>query len=478
MRLALPLLLSLLAFPLPGLAASPAGAPARPSGLFPFPIESLTLPNGLKVVFVDFDSPGLAAFYAVVRTGSRNEVEPGRTGFAHFFEHMMFRGTEKYPSQLYEELQSRAGIANNAFTTDDFTAFHAFGPSASLPLTVELEADRFRNLKYPVDDFRTEARAVLGEYNKSFANPARKMSEVMQDTAFTRHTYKHTTMGFLEDIEAMPGLYDYSLEFFRRWYTPDNTTLIVVGDFDRAQIEALLREKFGPWQGQAAAVEIPVEPPQAARRAVHVPWNNPTQPLLMLGWHVPAAGGDFADSALANVLGPYLFGPTSPLYQDLVLDRQLVTGFGGTYWDHRDPSLFGLFASLKDPQGFAPVGQAVEAALAELRAGKVDAKRLAAVVSNQKYGLLVGLDNADDVAGQLASAVGSLGSPEALDALFAQMERIEGPALAAFANRWLVDSNLTQVTLTGPGVEGPPGVPEYRPDPARLKGSQKAGGAQ
>lgn len=447
-------------------AAAPSADPAGTARVFPFPLERHRLPNGLQVLFVRFDSPGLAAYFSLVRTGSRNEVEPGLSGFAHFFEHMMFRGTEKNPQDQYDAKLSRAGVAKNAFTTDDYTAYHAFGPSKALPLIIELEADRFQNLRYSEDAFRTEARAVLGEYHKNFSDPTRKMDEVLSDTAFSVHPYKHTTMGFRQDIEAMPTRYEYSLEFFRRWYRPDNTTLIVVGDFDPAATLALIEQAYGGWSGKAAEIAIPAEPKQTAPRAVNLSWESPTQPRLMLAWHTPEARSDTRYAALQNVLGPYLFGPTSPLYRDLVLERQLATGLGPTYWDHRDPGLFGVYAVLKGDDAFAEVRRAVAAALEDLRAGKVDARRFADVKSNQKYGLLNSLDTPEAVAQMLVFAIGPTGDPGALDALFVHMDRLRPQDLADFARTYLVDANSTLVTLVGQGAKPPAGIPEYAPSPS------------
>ncbi len=460
-------------------APQPAAAPADPTAqrIFPFPMEQHTLPNGLKVLFVPFDSPGLTVYYSLVRTGSRNEVEPGLSGFAHFFEHMMFRGTRKHPEQEYDALLSVAGVAKNAFTTADFTAYHAFGPSKALPLIIELESDRFQNLDYSEDAFKTEAKAVLGEYNKNFANPGRKMAEVVLDTAFTVHPYKHTVMGFEPDIEAMPTRYAYSRQFFERWYRPDNVTLILVGDFDRAAALSLIEQAYGGWQGKASRLAIPAEPPQTAPRAVNLRWRNPTQPRLTLVWHSPEARVDTRDAALQNVLGPYLFGPTSPLYRDLVLERQLVLGLGPSYYDHRDPYLFGVDAMLKGDDGFAEVRKAIDLAVAELREGKVDAGRLEAVKSNQKYSLLNSFDNPESVAEQLVFAIGPTGSPDALDALFNHMERLTPQDLVRFAGTYLVPSNSTLVTLVGPGQRPPPGIPDYVPSPPAEPRQDEVGGA-
>src|SRR5207253_9927216 len=115
-------------------------------------------------------------------------------------------------------------------TTDDFTNYHTTFAKEDLELMLKIEADRFQNLDYSEEDFKTEARAVLGEYNKNSANPIRKLFEVQRDNAFTTHTYKHTTMGFLRDIKDMPNQYAYSKVFFNRWYRPEYTTIIVAGD--------------------------------------------------------------------------------------------------------------------------------------------------------------------------------------------------------------------------------------------------------
>ena len=145
-------------------AAGPGQAERQP--IFPFPIQQTTLDNGLSVISVPFDSPGIIAYYTVVRTGSRNEVEKGLSGFAHFFEHMMFRGTQKYPQEKYNDVLKSLGADSNAFTTDDWTCYHMTIPASALATAVEIESDRFENLKYDEPSFQKEARDVLGEYNK------------------------------------------------------------------------------------------------------------------------------------------------------------------------------------------------------------------------------------------------------------------------------------------------------------------------
>ena len=131
--------------------------------ILPFQASEKTLPNGLKVIAVPTGFPNIVAVYINVQTGSRNEVEPGKSGFAHFFEHMMFRGTPTYSPDAYQAIITKAGASQNANTSDDRTLYHTTFAKEDLPKILEIEADRFKHLTYSPDVFKTEARAVLGE---------------------------------------------------------------------------------------------------------------------------------------------------------------------------------------------------------------------------------------------------------------------------------------------------------------------------
>src|SRR5437868_8942742 len=255
--------------------------PAATSGkIFPYPYAQHDLSNGLRLITVRTDYPNLVALYIVVAAGSRNETEPGKTGFAHLFEHMMFRGTEKFPPEKYQQVLQQAGADGNAFTSTDLTAYHITFSKEDLASILMLEADRFQHLKYSADVLKTESLAVLGEYNKNTANPLRKLDEAMRETAFDRHPYRHTAMGFLKDIQDMPQQYDYSLQFFDRYYRPEYTTLVVAGDIDPAAVRALVEKHWGTWPRGHYRPEIPVEAPQNGPRSSHVDWPSPTLPWI------------------------------------------------------------------------------------------------------------------------------------------------------------------------------------------------------
>ena len=197
-----------LALAAPALAAPPGNV--AKADLLPFKATEKTLANGLKVIVVPTGFPNIVSLQIPVQTGSRNEVEPGKSGFAHFFEHMMFRGTRDYPPEKYQDIITKAGARQNAYTSDDLTNYYTTFAKEDLDTVLKVEADRFQHLEYSEDVFKTESRAVLGEYNKNSANPMSKLFEVMRDAAFEKHTYKHTTMGFIKDIEDMPNPVSYT----------------------------------------------------------------------------------------------------------------------------------------------------------------------------------------------------------------------------------------------------------------------------
>src|SRR5436853_2252611 len=183
-------------------------AQQRETKLFPYNYTIDDLDNGLRLVTVPTDFPNMIALYIVVQAGSRNEVEPGKSGYAHLFEHIMFRGSENYTPEQRDLILKKAGAESNASTNSDRTTYYEVFSKEDLEPVMKLEADRFQRLKYPEPAYKTESLAVLGEYNKNSADPTEKLDEVLHQTAFTKHTYEHTTMGFLKDIQDMPNQYD------------------------------------------------------------------------------------------------------------------------------------------------------------------------------------------------------------------------------------------------------------------------------
>lgn len=432
-----------------------AVAQAASGDIFPYKVRETTLDNGLDVVVIPYDSPGTVAYYLVVRTGSRDEVEPGHSGFAHFFEHMMFRGTEKYSQEQYNDLLKKMGVDSNANTSDDRTVYHMVGPVAELETMMDMESDRFQNLKYAEDAFRTEALAVLGEYNKSVSNPVQPMFEKMRDLAYTKHTYKHTTIGFLEDIKAMPGYYDYSLGFFNRFYRPENTTLLLVGDVKPDQVFALAKKYYGNWKKGYQAPKVEPEPPQTEAKKAHLDWPNPVRPHLMIGYHAPAFSATSTDWAALDLVGQLLFSESAPLYQELVVQRQWVDFvFGGPDFS-RDPSLFAVFARVKSDDLVPKVQETIDRYLQQLAAQPVEPARLDRIKSYQRYAFALSLDTPGNVAEQVAEAIAATGDVDALNQRFALYQKVTPADVQRIAKQVFRPQNSTTVTLSHKAAEKP-----------------------
>ena len=415
--------------------------------VFPFAVHRATLDTGLKVLVVPTPSDGLVSYWSIVRTGSRDEVEEGVTGFAHFFEHMMFRGTEKLPGPEYDRIVNGIGADANAFTTDDFTAYHLSFGKDDLGKVVEIEADRFQNLKYDEGQFKTESGAVYGEYRKGRTSPFQVLFESIQDAAFDKHTYKHTTIGFERDIAKMPQQFEYSKGFFRRFYRPENVVVLVTGDVDPSKAIALVKKEYGGWKTGYTAPKVPEEPVQTKQRRIDVAFDGQTLPILALNWKGAAFQPRDKATVAAMLIGELGFGETSPLYKKLVLDEQRCEGIFQGFDVNRDPGLWSAFARVKDPSDVAAVEQEMWDAVADMRKTPVDDERLDAVRSNMRYGFVAAMGTADGVASSLARYIAITGDLACVNEFFATLDTVTPEDVRKAANTWLLPERCTVAVL-------------------------------
>tara|TARA_Y100001972_G_C7660643_1_gene333170 strand:+ start:672 stop:2048 length:1377 start_codon:yes stop_codon:yes gene_type:complete len=419
----------------------------KEEGVFPYPIQQTMLDNGLNVVTVPFNSPGIAAFYIVVRVGSRNEIEEGKTGFAHFFEHMMFRGTDKYPKEKYGEVLKSIGAAANANTWFDRTVYHMTGNAEMLDKMFELEADRFMNLNYSEADFKVEAGAVKGEYTKNFSSPYMKLYEKTYNTAFTEHTYSHTTIGFWEDVVDMPNQYEYSLQFFDRWYRPEYCTIIVVGDVTQEKVNTLAREYFGEWEPGSYTQQIPVEPEQTETRYAHIQEEN-FPPVLSLNYKGVAYSVENLDMAALDVIGTLAFSERSPIYKKLVEEERIVRELSAGGYNTVDPGLWSVDAVLVKKEDLTKVKNEIVSVLEKLKTEPVDSLTLAQTKSHLKYGYAMTLDNPDAIANSLAWFTWLTGDPADVNPGYANYDKVTPEIIMEVANKYLVDDKLTVATIS------------------------------
>jgi zinc protease len=430
--------------------AAPAALAAPAADLLPFKTTEKTLANGLKIIVVPTGFPNIVSLQIPVQTGSRNEVEPGKSGFAHFFEHMMFRGTPTYPPEKYQDIITRAGARQNAYTSDDLTNYYTTFAKEDLETVLKVEADRFQHLAYSEDVFKTESRAVLGEYNKNSANPISKLLEVTRDAAYDRHTYKHTTMGFLKDIEDMPNQYAYSKVFFDRWYRPERTTIIVAGDVEPQKAIAMVEKYWSKWQRGAYKADVPAEPARTGKGATyrHVPWATPTLPMVLTAFHAPAFSDKNKEQAALSLLLSLSFGRTSPLYKRLVQDEQKVDQLFDSTPNRVDPTLAFIGARVKKAEDALYVRDLILQTVARLRTEPVSDKALAEAKSALKYGAVRSLDNTEQIAGTLASYVHFNRSYATINNYYRVIDALTPADLQAAARKYLTDDGMVVGTLS------------------------------
>ena len=313
----------------------PSSAASRPPKL---QYQITTLPNGLTVVLSEDHSTPIVHLQLVYHVGSKNE-KPGRTGFAHLFEHLMFKGSKNVQPEAHTSMLASVGGQSNAYTTDDETVFWETVPAQYLPLILWLEADRMATLRIDKDTFTNERDVVKEERRMRVDNqPYGRLNEIIYDQAFTVHPYKHATIGSMEDLEA--ASVDDVRDFYQTYYVPANATLVLVGDFDTAQALQLVSQYLGrvPKAERPVPRDIPQEPPQTKEKRVTLqqPWPLPA---VVVAYHVTNDGNP--DSYPLHIAAKVLSdGQTSRIYQKLVYEKQMAVAAFGNANLIEDPNLF------------------------------------------------------------------------------------------------------------------------------------------
>ncbi|MGB8951509.1 MAG: pitrilysin family protein [Candidatus Aminicenantales bacterium] len=423
---------------------------ARSSSIFPYNYTIEELENGLKIVSIPLSNPHIISYYTIVRSGSRNEIEPGKSGFAHFFEHMMFKGTKQVPRTAYDEFLTLLGAGTNGYTSDDYTCyFVVFAGRENLEKVARTEADRFINLTYDEEMLKTEAPVIEGEYYTSVSNPDRRLAELLRDTAFEEHSYKHTTLGYLRDILDMPNQFEYSRLYKNRFYAPDNSILLVVGDFDHDQLMAYVKKYYSGWEKSNYTLQTPEEPPQTKPKRGHLAWPTKTLARIAVAFHGPAYSDAVIDKATLDLLAEISFSPSSPLHQKLVIEEQKCQSLRASFSDRRDPFLLIFNAVVKKDEDLPYVENEILKELERIKNEPADSQILADIKSNMKYSMANELGTTDGVAGTLAFYINLATDPSTLNKLFNLYEKVTPQDIQNAAKKYFKPENSTVVTLTG-----------------------------
>jgi zinc protease len=360
---------------------------------------------------------------------------------------MMFRGTDKYPREKYNEVLKMTGAGANANTSLDRTIYHMTGNVDYLEKMFEVESDRFMNLNYSEHDFKTEAGAVKGEYTKNYASPYQQLYENLLNTAFDVHTYKHTTMGFFNDIVDMPNQYEYSLKFFNRYYRPEYSTIVVVGDVRAEKVNELAEKYFGKWEKGNYSVDIPAEPLQTEERSFNLQ-NGSIPPYMSMNYKGPAFSDTKIDMPAIDVLNTILFSQNSNLYKKLVVDEQKLRFLGGGAMDSRDPYLISIQASFISKGDFQYVRDEITKAIDDIKKNGVDQKLIDETKSNLKYSYAMGIDNPDVIANSVSHYIYLTGDPESLNRLYAMYDKVTVEDIKMVAEKYYINSGLTIATIS------------------------------
>ena len=279
-----------------------------------------TLPNGLNVVFLEDHSTPIVHLQIWYHVGSKNE-RPGRTGFAHLFEHMMFKGSKNVEPEGHPSYISSVGGQSNAYTNEDATVFWETVPAQYLPLVLWLEADRMASLRIDEKAFKTEREVVKEERRMRIENqPYGRLQEIIYDQAFTVHPYKHPVIGSMKDLDA--ASIDDVRDFFQTYYVPNNATAVLVGDFDSKEALALVTQYLGrvPKSDKPVPRDIPKEPPQTKERRVTLTETWPL-PAVVVAHHITFDGNP--DSYPLHIASKILSdGQSSRIYRKLVYEKR------------------------------------------------------------------------------------------------------------------------------------------------------------
>ncbi|MFT5681929.1 MAG: zinc protease [Myxococcota bacterium] len=419
------------------------------AGVLPEGVEISTLDSGLTIIAVPLQTPDLVAVQMWMDVGSRHETEAGSTGYAHFAEHLLFRGSENFTAEERQARILELGIIDNAWTSGDNTCYHLLFRADRLEGALTLEADRFLRLALTDEAVRKESGAVAGEHRKELSDPESALYKALWATAFSTHTYHHTTIGFDEDVAAMPDGLPVIERFLDAWYRPESATLVIAGDIEPDAAIALATAAFGDWQ--AADVEppppIPAEPEQTAERRATVDWDGgPSPARLTVGWKTPAFVPGEGDAAAWLLLDSLLTERASPLH------RRLIEGEEAMAWsmwsespNSADPGLLALVLELKP--GVEPAD--VEVIIAE----EIDALRsltpeqLDLARQRARRSTLMALDSPRRWASQIGWYTSLGGDPGALDRHLESLAAVEVADIVRLVDTALVKSQRTVVVL-------------------------------
>ena len=403
-------------------------------------ITHVTLANGLEVVVIPDHRAPVVTHMVWYKVGSADET-PGKSGLAHFLEHLMFKGTEKNPAGRFSQVVATIGGQDNAFTSADYTAYFQRVPREELKQMMTMEADRMTGLVLNDDVVRPELNVVLEEQNMRVANnPNARLGEQMDAALFLNHPYGKPVIGWRHEIQQLDR--EDALAFYRRFYSPNNAILVVAGDVTPEDVRKLAAETFAkvPRVAEIKPRLRPQEPPQEAARTVTLADPRVTQPSVSRYYLVPASskarpGESEALELLAHILGR---GSNSRLYQKLVIGEGIAVNTGANYDGTTvDATRLSVYATPKPGVSLPQLEAAIDTVLAEVSANGVTGEELERAKSRMIADAVYANDNQRAMAQWYGASLATGATVEQVRTWPDRIKETSADAVREAARRWL-----------------------------------------
>src|SRR3954462_8223931 len=429
--------------------SGPTRAATRPARL---DYTMTTLGNGMQVVFLEDHSTPIVHAEIWYHVGSKNE-RPGRTGFAHLFEHMMFKGSKNVEPEGHPSYISSVGGQSNAYTNEDATVFWESVPAQHLPLVLWLEADRMASLRIDEKAFKNEREVVKEERRMRIENqPYGRLQEIIADQAFTVHPYKHPVIGSMKDLDA-PSVDDVR-EFFQTYYVPNNATAVLVGDFDSKEALSLVTQYLGriPKSDKPVPRDIPKEPAQTKEKRATIKEEWPL-PAVVVALHITFDGNP--DSYPLHIASKVLSdGQSSRIYRKLVYEKGIaLAAFGGGNIIE-DPNLFFAVAIVQPGHTPEEAANALIGELDRLRTEPITAAELQQAKNQFARDYILGRETNQSKAEQLGHAVVIHNDIKTADGEFDIFQNLTSADVQRVAKTYFTPENRVVLTILPKGSNG------------------------
>lgn len=431
-------------------------------------MHDTTLANGMRVIVKEDHRSPVVVSMVWYKVGSIDEPK-GLTGISHVLEHMMFKGTTKHGPNEMSRIIAENGGRENAFTSSDYTAYFQQLEKSRLPISFELEADRMQNLKLDPEEFKKEVQVVMEERRlRTDDKPESLTYEKMLSVAYEKHPYHHPVIGWMDDLRKLK-VGDVR-DWYQRYYSPNNATLVVVGDVKPAEVVELAKKYFGPVPARDfKRPTIPSEPAQSATRSTEV--RAPAQvPYLLMGYHVPVYASvkkdDWEPYALTVLSGVLDGGRSARFERDLVREKKVAVRVGAGYDAiGRAATLFLFDGTPAADKSTKDLEHTIRSEVERIKKEPISAEELARVKAQVVASDVFRRDSVFYQAMQLGQlAVCGLGL-DLLDERVRRISAVTPEQVSAVARKYFVDSNLTVAVL------------DPLPIPANGKAPAAAGGS-